>query len=250
MGKKSRQGYTEPTGGIKIKQIIKPRSKNQERYWESLQRYTITIASGPAGTGKTYLAVGAALKSLTEGEVNKIIITRPVIESGEKLGFLPGGLEAKMDPYIKPIMDSLVEFVGGRSTRQLFENYTVEVCPLAYMRGRTFKNAFIIADEMSSSNPEQMKNLLTRLGSGSRMVVIGDSTQTDLPIGKQNGLSHLLHLLKKYGEKPDGFNLIKLGHEDIIRHPLIYTVLDLYGEIHGNFYPEITSVESRISTKK
>ena len=254
MGKKFKeQAYSENPGDIKIRKLVKPRSKAQKEYLESIETYTITIAAGPAGTGKTYLAIASALKALLAEEVNRIIITRPVIESGEKLGYLPGGIDDKMDPYVKPILDAIVEMIGGKSARRLFENYSIEICPLAYMRGRTFKNSFIIADEMSSSNPEQMKNLLTRLGTGSRMVVIGDIAQSDLPVGKQNGLSHLLSLLKAYGERPNGFNLVTLGYEDIIRHPLIWTVLDLYGEIKENFHEGsmgIPAVETRIHLKK
>jgi len=253
MGKKFKQAYSENPGDIKIRQLIKPRSKAQEEYLNSIETYTITIAAGPAGTGKTYLAIVSALKSLLAEEVNRIIITRPVVESGERLGYLPGGIDEKMDPYVKPILDAIVEMIGGKSARRLFENYSIEICPLAYMRGRTFKNSFIIADEMSSSNPEQMKNLLTRLGTGSRMVVIGDTAQSDLPVGKQNGLSHLLCLLKAYGERPNGFNLVTLGYKDIVRHPLIWTVLDLYGEIKDNFH-EIPmgapAVESRMHLKR
>ena len=242
------QGYSEPLGDIKIRQPIKPRSKTQGEYLDSIKNYTITIAAGPAGTGKTFLAIASALKALEANEVNKIVITRPVVESGERLGYLPGGIDEKMDPYVKPIMDSIVELVGGKSAKRLFETYSIEVCPLAYMRGRTFKNSFIIADEMSSSNPEQMKNLLTRLGMGSKMVIIGDVAQSDLPAGRLNGLSHLLILMKAYGERPDGFNLIKLGHGDIIRHPLIWTILDLYGEIKESFEepPMGIPAESRI----
>lgn len=247
------QGYSEPIGDIKIRQLIKARSKMQGEYLDSIKNYTITIAAGPAGTGKTYLAIASALKALETNEVNRIVITRPVVESGEKLGYLPGGIDDKMDPYVKPIMDAIVELVGGKSARKLFETYVIEVCPLAYMRGRTFKNSFIIADEMSSSNPDQMKNLLTRLGTGSKMVIIGDVAQSDLPVGRLNGLSHLLMLMKAYGERPNGFNLIQLGHGDIIRHPLIWTILDLYGEIKENFQDVpmgVPAVESRIYLKK
>jgi len=230
---KFKHGYSEPprNGEIKIRELVKPRSAQQKEYWESLNKFTFTIGIGPAGTGKTFLAIAAALKALESGEVERIILTRPVVESGERLGYLPGDLGSKMDPYLRPMLDAIIDLIGPRSTHKLMESDAIEICPLAYMRGRTFKKAYIVADEMSSSNPRQMKNLLTRIGQGSTIAIVGDPSQSDLPHGIENGLSHLVNRMKEYGSKPDGFNLINLSHKDIVRHPLIYQVLALYGEI-------------------
>lgn len=230
---KPKHGYTEPprNGDIKIRELIRPRSAQQKEYWESLNKYTFTIGVGPAGTGKTFLAIAAALKALEAGEVERIILTRPVVESGERLGYLPGDMGSKMDPYLRPMLDAVIDLVGARTAHKLTETDIIEICPLAYMRGRTFKNAYIVADEMSSSSSRQMKNLLTRIGKGSSIAVAGDPSQSDLPHGMENGLSHLISRLKIYGRRPDGFNLVNMTYDDIVRHPLIYQILDLYGEI-------------------
>jgi phosphate starvation-inducible PhoH-like protein len=233
MGRKSKKyGYTEPPheGDIKIRELIKPRSEQQKVYWESLNKFTFTIGIGPAGTGKTFLAIAAALKALDAGDVERIILTRPVVESGERLGYLPGDLGSKMDPYLRPMLDAVIDLVGARSAHKLMETQIIEICPLAYMRGRTFKNAFIVADEMSSSTPRQMKNLLTRIGHGSAIAVVGDPSQSDLPYYAENGLTHLVERIRLYGKRPDGFNLVHLTKHDIVRHPLIYQVLELYDE--------------------
>lgn len=227
---KAKQAYTEPPREMKIKKLIKPRTKAQGAYMDSLSKYTITIGVGPAGCGKTYLAIAQALKALADKTVERIVITRPVVESDEKLGFLPGDINEKMDPYIKPIQDAVVELVGGRTARKLFDDMTIEICPLAYMRGRTFKDAYIIADEMSSSTVGQMKNLLTRIGEGSIMAILGDPRQSDLPAKVKNGLSDLIEHMEAYGKRPDGMRLVYMSTVDIVRHPLISTILEIYGE--------------------
>jgi len=237
MGKHRRikEGYHEPpregSDFTKLRILIKPRSAAQASYLDSLEKYTMTFGIGPAGTGKTYLAIATALKALNARKIDRIIITRPVVESGEQLGFLPGDIAEKMDPYIKPITDAIVEFVGGKSAKMLFDNGTIEICPLAYMRGRTFKNSFIIADEMSSATPSQMKNLLTRIGEGSTMAILGDPKQSDLPKGAPNGLSDIISCFDRYGKKPDGMRMVHMSANDIVRHPLLKTILAIYGEV-------------------
>jgi len=232
MARQRKIGYSEPPaeGTMKIKQLIKPRSENQRLYYEALKKHTIVFGVGPAGTGKTFMAVAHALKLLSDGEIERIIITRPIVGNDEDLGFLPGDVDEKMAPWVRPIKDSVQEIVGGRSTQKLFADGTIEVCPLGFMKGRTFKNAMVIADEMSNSTPSQMKNLLTRLGEGSRMVILGDPYQCDLPDHVDDGLTDFLDLHNNYNGATGGLSVIRLYKKDIIRHALIPMILDIYDE--------------------
>lgn len=208
-----------------------PRNTRQEEYICNLQDYSksLVFATGPAGTGKTMLAVLAAVQALKEGDVAKLIVTRPVVEvEGEKLGFLPGDIQKKMDPWTRPIFDVLQEHFSSRDIKTLIEEGVIEISPLAYMRGRTFKNALILADEMQNSTPNQMKMLLTRLGEGSRMFITGDIQQTDRRVG-DNGLLDFKKLLAKNG-KSDSITWTEFAHADIERHPAVAEVLKIYGE--------------------
>jgi phosphate starvation-inducible PhoH-like protein len=205
---------------------IVPRNQAQSDYIHQLDTNTVTVCSGPAGTGKTFLAVCHAVRELQRHRsVNRIIITRPVVESGENLGFLPGTLEEKIDPYMRPIFDALIECLGPERVKQMLETKTIELSPLAYMRGRTLSDAYIILDESQNTSPEQMRMFLTRLGETSRMVITGDTQQSDL--GKKlNGLVDILTRLEK---KPvDGIGITKFTRADVVRHPIVRDVLELY----------------------
>ena len=211
-------------------QII-PRNKHQEDYVCSLYDYnkSIIFATGPAGTGKTLLAVLAAIKALKEGDIRKIVLTRPAVEvDNERHGFLPGDLNAKMEPWTKPIFDVLHEHFSTRETARMLEEQILEISPLAFMRGRTFKHAWIIADEMQNATPSQMKMLLTRLGEDSRMVVTGDVKQTDRKEG-DNGLIDFDKLMEKFGES-HYIDWVKFDHKDIERHPAVAEILRIYGD--------------------
>lgn len=205
---------------------IKCKTLGQKRYVDAIGRSHITFAVGPAGTGKTYLAVAAAVSAYKNKQVNKIILTRPAVEAGERLGFLPGDLQSKVDPYLRPLYDALQELLGADSYQKLVERGTIEVAPLAYMRGRTLSDAFIILDEAQNTTREQMKMFLTRMGEGSRMVITGDVTQIDLPDGKASGLKHAVRLLKDI----EGISAIELGGKDVVRNPLVMRIIKAYAE--------------------
>ena len=203
---------------------IKPKTIGQKKYIESVLKNTITIGVGPAGTGKTYLAVAAAVAAFRERKVNRIILTRPAVEAGERLGFLPGDLQSKVDPYLRPLYDALFDMLGAETYQKYLERGNIEVAPLAYMRGRTLDDAFIILDEAQNTTPEQMKMFLTRFGAGSRVVVTGDVTQTDLPPGKQSGLTQALEVLRGIPE----IAIVTLDRSDVVRHDLVQTVVRAY----------------------
>ncbi|HEX8550923.1 MAG TPA: PhoH family protein [Abditibacteriaceae bacterium] len=206
---------------------IGPRTAGQSAYVEALRRADLCIAIGPAGTGKTYLAVAAAVAALKEKQVARVILTRPAVEAGENLGFLPGDLEAKIDPYLRPLYDALYEMFDMERAQKLFEKRTIEVAPLAYMRGRTLNDAFVILDEAQNTTPAQMKMFLTRLGFGSKMVVTGDITQTDLPRGQESGLAVAARVLP--GVR--GIEFVHLGKADVVRHDLVQRIIDAY-DVH------------------
>lgn len=205
---------------------IKPKTLGQLYYIKAIQKHDVVFAIGPAGTGKTYLAVVMAIQALRNKEVNRLILTRPAVEAGEKLGFLPGALQEKVDPYLRPLYDSLYDVLGVENTQKYLEHQTIEIAPLAYMRGRTLDDAFIILDEAQNTTIEQMKMFLTRLGFGSKAVITGDITQIDLARGQVSGLVHAQKILK--GIK--GLIFYYLTGEDVVRHPLVQDIIKAYDE--------------------
>ena len=204
---------------------IKPKTAGQSAYVEKMQANVISFGIGPAGTGKTYLAMSMAIAAFRKNEVSRIILTRPAIEAGEKLGFLPGDLAAKIDPYLRPLYDALFEIMGQESFNKNLEKGTIEVAPLAYMRGRTLDNSFIVLDEAQNTTPEQMKMFLTRIGFGAKAVITGDITQIDLPKGQKSGLIDALEVL---GNDIAGIGIHHLSARDIVRHPLVQKIIKAY----------------------
>ena len=203
---------------------VKSKTVGQKKYVDSMRKNTISFGVGPAGTGKTYLAVAVAVSAYKSHDVDRIILTRPAVEAGEKLGFLPGDLQEKVNPYLRPLYDALNEMLGSESFQKLQEKGVIEIAPLAYMRGRTLNNAFIILDEAQNTSTEQMKMFLTRLGEGSKMAVTGDLTQTDLPEGKQSGLRHAIHILKDV----ESIGICFFSEKDVVRHPLVQEIVKAY----------------------
>ena len=201
-----------------------PRGNNQKNYIENISNNEINFGIGPAGTGKTYLAVALAVDHLLNEKVDRIILIRPAVEAGEKLGFLPGDLSQKVDPYLRPLYDALYEMLGVEKTEKLLERGVVEIAPLAYMRGRTLNNSFIIVDESQNTTKEQMKMVLTRMGFGSYLVINGDLTQIDLPKNIKSGLSDAIEVLKD----TDGIGFTNFSSSDVVRHPLVKKIIDAY----------------------
>lgn len=203
---------------------IRPKTLGQRRYVEAIRKNGIVFGIGPAGTGKTYLAMAVAIASLKAHQVARIILTRPAVEAGEKLGFLPGDLQEKVDPYLRPLYDALWDMLGVETFQKYMNRGLIEVAPLAYMRGRTLDDSFIILDEAQNTTPEQMKMFLTRLGFGSKAVVTGDVTQVDLPRGRHSGLTHVQHVLRGI----EGIEFIYLTEQDVVRHPLVQRIIRAY----------------------
>ena len=203
---------------------IKAKTVGQKKYLDMIKKNTIVLGVGPAGTGKTYLAVAAAVKALRAHEVSRIVLTRPAVEAGERLGFLPGDLQSKIDPYLRPLYDALYEMLGAESCARMIEKLTIEIAPLAYMRGRTLDDSFIILDEAQNTTPEQMKMFLTRLGNGSKAVVTGDLTQTDLPRGTRSGLAVAAAILKNI----DDIGIHEFTERDVVRHRLVQRIIMAY----------------------
>jgi len=205
---------------------VKAKTVGQKRMIDAIRKNTVTICVGPAGTGKTYLAVAAAVTAFREKQVNRIIITRPAVEAGERLGFLPGDLQSKVDPYLRPLYDALFDLMGPETYHNCVERGNIEVAPLAYMRGRTLDESFIILDEAQNTTPEQMKMFLTRIGFGSKAVVNGDETQVDLPIGKASGLKSALKIL----DNVEDIAICRLTERDVVRHELVQRIIRAYEE--------------------
>ena len=204
--------------------VVRPKSLNQKRLLDAIRADTVIFAIGPAGTGKTYLAMALAVEALTTGAVSRIILTRPAVEAGERLGFLPGDVAAKVDPYLRPLYDALYDMLGPEETQRLVERGTIEIAPLAYMRGRTLNDAFVVLDEAQNTSPEQMKMFLTRLGFNSKMVVTGDITQVDLPDGRGSGLRQVRHVLPGI----EGMSFVELTADDVVRHRIVASIIEAY----------------------
>ena len=205
---------------------IKPKTLGQKRYVDAIKKNTITLGIGPAGTGKTYLAVAAAVAAFRDKQVNRIILTRPAVEAGERLGFLPGDLQSKVDPYLRPLYDALFDMLGAETYNKYLERGSIEVAPLAYMRGRTLDDSFIILDEAQNTSREQMKMFLTRLGFGSKIVITGDITQIDLPRDTVSGLKEAMRVLKGV----EDIAICKLGEADVVRHVIVQRIIKAYEE--------------------
>ena len=220
---------------------IKPKTLGQKKYVDAIRKDMITFGLGPAGTGKTYLAMAMAITAFKRNEVSRIILTRPAIEAGEKLGFLPGDLQSKIDPYLRPLYDALYEIMGADSFIKNSEKGLIEVAPLAYMRGRTLDNAFIILDEAQNTTPAQMKMFLTRIGFGSKVVITGDSTQKDLPSGTTSGLDVAVKVVKDL----EGISICTLTSKDVVRHPLVQKIVKAYEE-----YEKKTTSKSRGNARR
>ena len=204
---------------------VAPRTVNQKRYVDSIRDHTVTFGIGPAGTGKTFLAVAMAVAALDSRDVNRVILTRPAVEAGERLGFLPGDIQAKVDPYLRPLFDALYDMLDPDRVNTYFESGVIEVAPLAFMRGRTLNDSFVILDEAQNTSPEQMKMFLTRLGFGSRMVVTGDITQIDLPRDQRSGLVVIGEILADVAD----ISFVRFGGEDVVRHELVQRIVEAYG---------------------
>ena len=230
------ENLAESSGGGPVEAIqvirtkrasVKPRGKNQQAYVRSIKQHDINFGVGPAGTGKTYLAVACAVEALLEERVRRILLVRPAVEAGEKLGFLPGDLSQKIDPYLRPLYDALYELLGFETVNKYIERNIIEVAPLAFMRGRTLNNAFIILDEAQNTTREQMKMFLTRIGFGSTAVITGDATQIDLPRGSHSGLTHASNVLQDV----EGLGFTWFGNKDVVRHPLVQRIVQAY-DVH------------------
>ena len=219
--------FTDNAVQESVRKVVTPRNIAQKQYLQSIQDHDITFGIGPAGTGKTFLAVAAAAAALNEKKIKRIILCRPAVEAGERLGFLPGDIAEKINPYLRPLYDSLYDIIGFEKVEKLMERSIIEIAPLAFMRGRTLNDAFIILDEAQNTTPEQMKMFLTRLGFDSKAVVTGDVTQVDLPDGKKSGLREANRILGNV----EGIKFFSFTHRDVVRHPLVSKIVNAYDKI-------------------
>jgi len=219
--------FTDDSLGASLKRVVTPRNLAQKLYLQAVQDFDIVFAIGPAGTGKTFLAVAAAAAALAEKSIKRIILCRPAVEAGERLGFLPGDIAEKVNPYLRPLYDSLYDIIGFEKVEKMMERSVIEIAPLAFMRGRTLNDSFIILDEAQNTTPEQMKMFLTRLGFGSKCVVTGDVTQVDLPTGKKSGLREVRNILSHV----EGIKFFDFNERDVVRHPLVSKIVIAYDKI-------------------
>ncbi len=237
-GRGKAKGQNQPLTGQAVlrtqRREVLPRSPTQAKYIEALLNSELVIGSGPAGTGKTYLAVAAAATMLVEGKVDRIILSRPAVEAGENLGFLPGDMRDKVDPYLRPLYDALYDMLPGPQVARSLESGEIEIAPLAFMRGRTLSNSFVILDESQNATPMQMKMFLTRMGENSRMVVTGDPSQIDLPFGAKSGLKDALEILPKI----KGCDIVHFSEEDVVRHDMVTRIVKAYNRRDGTFAPQ------------
>jgi phosphate starvation-inducible PhoH-like protein len=220
---------------------VAPKTVNQKRYVDAIRRSTITVGVGPAGTGKSFLAVAMAVAALSRREVSRIVLTRPAVEAGERLGFLPGDIAAKVDPYLRPLFDALYDMLEPEKVNQHLDRGVIEVAPLAFMRGRTLNDSFIILDEAQNTSPEQIKMFLTRLGFNSKMVVTGDITQIDLPREQRSGLVVIGEILKEV----EGIEFVRFGGEDVVRHKLVQRIVEAYNEYAEKQAPALREAQPR-----
>ena len=220
---------------------VKPKTLGQKRYVDAIREHMIVFGVGPAGTGKTYLAMAMAITAFRNDEVSRIILTRPAIEAGEKLGFLPGDLQSKVDPYLRPLYDALYQIMGADSFQKNMEKGLIEVAPLAYMRGRTLDNAYIILDEAQNTTPAQMKMFLTRIGFGSKVIVTGDASQKDLPSGAKSGLDVAMQVLRRV----EGISFCELTSKDVVRHPLVQKIVQAYEAFEKKAAPAQDRIQKR-----
>lgn len=225
---------------------VKPKTLGQQKYVDAIKNKMITFGVGPAGTGKTYLAMAMAITAFKNDEVSRIILTRPAIEAGEKLGFLPGDLQSKVDPYLRPLYDALYEILGADAFMKNMEKGLIEVAPLAYMRGRTLDNAYIILDEAQNTTPAQMKMFLTRIGFGSKVIITGDMTQKDLPAGTPSGLDVAIKVLKNV----DDIGFVYLDNRDVVRHPLVQKIVKAYEDYENKQNSKMRAKEHEEKTRK
>src|SRR5436853_1853094 len=216
--------FTDDALQAAVRRVVTPRNVSQKLYLQSMQDFDITIAIGPAGTGKTFLAVAAAAAALSEKTIKRIVLCRPAVEAGERLGFLPGDIAEKVNPYLRPLYDSLYDIIGYEKVDKLMDKSIIEIAPLAFMRGRTLNDAFIILDEAQNTTPEQMKMFLTRLGFGSKAVVTGDVTQIDLPSGQRSGMVVVEEILRGI----EGIEFVQLGARDVVRHKIVQDIVEAY----------------------
>ena len=225
--------FTDSAVPQSVRRVVTPRNIAQKEYLQAIQDHDITFGIGPAGTGKTFLAVAAAAAALNDKSIKRIILCRPAVEAGERLGFLPGDIAEKINPYLRPLYDSLYDIIGFEKVEKLMERSIIEIAPLAFMRGRTLNDAFIILDEAQNTTPEQMKMFLTRLGFDSKAVVTGDVTQVDLPDGKKSGLREVHNILKDV----EGIKFFPFTHKDVVRHPLVSKIVNAYDRVEKDKEP-------------